>query len=136
MLDPLPELVDLIIANLPYVKESELARTQALHFEPALALNGGHDGLEKIYKLAIQIGEKLHPGGRLLLEIGKGQSRAVTAFLSRLFPRTEVEMIKDLSGTARVISMALPSVKDMKESSQGHAEAHIDKHFFLPATSN
>lgn len=45
MLDPLPEPVDLIIANLPYVKESELLNSA--NFEPLLALNGGSGGLEK-----------------------------------------------------------------------------------------
>ena len=71
MLDPLPEPVDLIIANLPYVRESELPRAGPLSFEPVLALNGGPGGIARIKRLCFQVGEKLRPGGCLLLEIGQ-----------------------------------------------------------------
>ena len=46
MLNPLPEPVDLIVANLPYV--SKLEMPDSANFEPLLALDGGSDGLEKI----------------------------------------------------------------------------------------
>ena len=107
MLDPLPEPVDLIVANLPYVKESELARTGSLSFEPPLALNGGTDGLEKIYKLCQQVSGKLRPQGGLLLEIGQGQGKPAVAFLCRLFPSAQIEVIPDLGGIERVISLCL-----------------------------
>ena len=62
MLDPLPEPVDLIVANLPYVKESELSPTvHSANFEPLLALNGGSDGLEKMRQLCLQVSDKLRP---------------------------------------------------------------------------
>ena len=51
MLEPLPKPVDLIIANLPYVREAELPRSGPLSFEPVLALNGGPDGLTVINNL-------------------------------------------------------------------------------------
>ncbi len=104
MLDPLPEPVDLIVANLPYVKESEI---NAAGFEPPVALNGGSDGLEKIRRLCCQAGDKLRPEGCLLLEIGQGQERAVTTFLRSLFPSAEIEVAPDLSGIDRVISLRL-----------------------------
>ncbi|MFC1939538.1 peptide chain release factor N(5)-glutamine methyltransferase [Chloroflexota bacterium] len=107
MLDPLPEPVDLMVANLPYVMEPELSRVNTLNFEPSLALNGGPDGLEKIRKLCNQIGDKLCPGGSLLLEIGQGQSREVTTFLQGLFPFAEIEIIPDLSGIDRVVNLTL-----------------------------
>ena len=108
MLDPLPEPVDLIVANLPYVKESELPQISTLNFEPSLALNGGQDGLEKIRKLCTQISDKLRPGGYLLLEIGWGQKSAVTTFLRSLFPLAKIEVAPDLSGIDRVVSLVLP----------------------------
>ncbi len=73
MLDPLPEPVDLIVTNLPYVKESELPPICSANFEPLLALNGGSDGLEKIRQLCHQLNNQLCPEGCLLLEIGQGQ---------------------------------------------------------------
>lgn len=107
MLDPLPEPVDLIIANLPYVKESEIARTGPISFEPSLALNGGADGLEKIHRLCQQLNGKLHPRGHLLLEIGQGQGKPVSTLLHRLFTSARIEVIPDLSSIERVISLSL-----------------------------
>ncbi|MFB0559222.1 MAG: peptide chain release factor N(5)-glutamine methyltransferase [Dehalococcoidales bacterium] len=104
MLDPLPEPVDLVVANLPYVKESDI---NAAGFEPPVALSGGSDGLEKIRQLCHQAGDKLRPEGCLLLEIGRGQERAITTYLRSLFPSAEIEVTPDLSGIDRVISLRL-----------------------------
>ena len=109
MLEPLPEPIDLIVTNLPYVKESELPPTYSASFEPLLALNGGSDGLEKIRQLCCQVKNKLCPEGCLLLEIGQGQRRAVTNFLCSLFPSAKIEVTPDLSGVDRVVSLILPS---------------------------
>ena len=107
MLHPLPEPVDLIIANLPYVKKSEISQTGLADFEPQLALDGGPDGLEKIHRLCQQAGSKLNPQGCLLLEIGQGQGNPVTTFLHGLFLSAAIEVIPDLSGIERVVSMRL-----------------------------
>lgn len=107
MLDPLPGPVDLIVANLPYVKASELAQSRPLSFEPLLALDGNSDGLEKIYKLCHQANGKLNLGGGLLLEVGQGQAEPVTALLRRLFPLAVIDVAKDLGGIARVVSLTL-----------------------------
>jgi len=105
MLEPLPEPVDLIVANLPYVRKSELLQISTLDFEPSLALNGGPDGLERIRQLSRQLNDKLRPEGYLLLEIGQGQGNAVTTFLSSLFTSAKIEVTPDLSGTDRVVSL-------------------------------
>jgi len=106
MLDPLPEPVDLIVANLPYVKEAELLPALA-SFEPMLALNGGSEGLEKIRQLCQQAGSKLRPQGCLLLEIGQGQGEAVTSSLCSLFPSARIEVAPDLSGIERAVGLCL-----------------------------
>jgi len=107
MLDPLPGPVDLIVANLPYVPELEVSRLGLADFEPLLALDGGRDGLEKIGRLCSGVGDRLRPGGFLLLEIGQGQGRVVTALLRRLFPSAGVEVIPDLAGIDRVMVLSL-----------------------------
>ncbi len=107
MLEPLPESVDLIVANLPYVKEMELPQLGSAGFEPLLALNGGWDGLDKIRQLCQQAGDRLCPQGSLLLEIGQGQGGSVTSLLHRLFPSAELEVLPDLSGIDRVVSLTL-----------------------------
>jgi release factor glutamine methyltransferase len=107
MLEPLPEPVDLIIANLPYVRESELPRTGPLSFEPVLALNGGPDGIAEIKRVCSQVSAKLRPGGCLLLEIGSGQKKAVDAILRKVFPSARIEITTDFGGIERVVSLCL-----------------------------
>ena len=109
MLSPVPEPADLIVANLPYVKESELPQIGSTDFEPQLALDGGQNGLEKILKLCHQAGDKLSPDGCLLLEIGLGQKKAVADILHNLFPSTRIEVTPDLSGIDRVVSVVFTS---------------------------
>lgn len=105
LLDPLPEPVDMILANLPYVREEELPQVNTWHFEPSTALNGGHDGLDTIRRLCTQAGSKLRPGGAVLLEIGLGQSEAATAFCHHLFPAAEIKLIPDGNGIDRVVRL-------------------------------
>jgi len=103
MLDPVPEPVDLAVANLPYVRRSQLA---GMRFEPLLALDGGQDGTERIRQLCHQVDTKLRPGGFLLLEIGQGQRRTVTTLLHTLFPKGKTEVMPDLNGIDRVVSFS------------------------------
>jgi release factor glutamine methyltransferase len=105
MLDPLPEPVDLVVANLPYV--SELEMPDLANFEPLLALDGGSDGLEKIHQLCRRVTDKLRPDGCLLLEIGQGRGKGVTTCLRSLFPSAKIEVAPDLSGIDRVVSLRL-----------------------------
>ena len=107
MLKPLPEPVNLIVANLPYVKQSELQQVNPANFEPLLALNGGSDGLEKIHQLCCQVSGKLCSQGFLLLEIGQGQGRAITTFLHSLFPSAKIEVTPDLGGIDRMVSLTI-----------------------------
>ena len=107
MLDHLPEPVDLILANLPYVKKVELPQGS----EPLLALNGGFDGLQKIRQLCRQVNNKLTANGHLILEIGQGQSRAINSLLRSLFPHAKIESVPDLSGIERVVHLHLPGVQ-------------------------
>ncbi len=110
MLDPLPEAVDMVVANLPYVREAELPLVSTRDFEPALALNGGPDGLEKFRQLGAGISDKLHPGGSLLLEIGQGQREAVVGFFRGLLPEAEMAVTPDLGGIDRVVCLTMPVI--------------------------
>jgi release factor glutamine methyltransferase len=107
MLGALPEPVDLIVANLPYVREAELPGSGPLSFEPELALNGGKDGLDRIKFLCRQAGDKLRNNGSMLLEIGQGQTQAVKAIMHESFPSALIEIDRDLAGIERVISLRL-----------------------------
>jgi len=84
-----------------------LTGTGPVSFEPTLALDGGGDGLKKIFELCRQLNGKLRPRGSLLLEIGQGQAEAVVACLRDLFPSALIEIALDLSGIERVVSLSL-----------------------------
>ncbi len=105
MLQPLPEPVDIILANLPYVKDSELPQLspEIKNFEPIIALAGGRDGLEKVRQLLPQAKQKLLPGGLILLEIGQGQGPVATALVKDYFPTAKIDLIPDLAGIERVV---------------------------------
>ncbi len=107
LLEPLPEPVDLIIANLPYVRQRDIPDKGLLSYEPAAALDGGEEGLDKIGRLCSGVGEKLNTNGGLLLEIGEGQGEAVRAILHKYYPSANIEVEKDLAGIERMVTLRL-----------------------------
>ena len=66
-----PVKYDVIVSNPPYVPSREL-RGLAPEFrrEPALALDGGRDGLAVIRKLLRQARDRLRPHGVVMIEVG------------------------------------------------------------------
>lgn len=92
---------DLIVANLPYVPESE-ARTMAreLSHDPALALFSGADGMDLLRRLIPAARGFLKPGGWLVLEIGHDQASQVRLCLEES-GFAEIGIRKDLGGIAR-----------------------------------
>ena len=69
---PCDAKIDCLIANLPYIPDSEKGKLQPEvdKFDPALALYGGPDGLSLVRKLLQQTEGKLNAGASILLEIG------------------------------------------------------------------
>jgi release factor glutamine methyltransferase len=86
--------VNLVVANLPYVREDEWAGLQPeiRLYEPRGALVSGEDGLDAIRELVAA----MPAGTRLALEHAPGQAAAVRALLD------EVRTIEDLAGRQRV----------------------------------
>ena len=109
LIEPLPEPVNLIVANLPYIKDSELPKLtpEIAKFEPRIALAGGQDGLGKIRKLLIQAREKLQPPCCLLLEIGETQNKMIAPLTDSCLSNAKVELIADLSGIERAAKISL-----------------------------
>jgi release factor glutamine methyltransferase len=108
LLEPIPEMVDIIVANLPYISEADLAAVyRVLQGEPILALNGGEDGLEVINTLVRQAGSKIRPGGWLVLEVGEGQAQTVASLARRTYLSVKIDIFKDLAGIERVVRLRL-----------------------------
>lgn len=107
LLEPLKENVDMIIANLPYVRYADIPRKGPLSYEPEMALHGGKDGLDIIRALCFQAGEKLNESGILVLEIGEGQAAAITDILNDTFHSGTINIYRDLAGIERVVILSL-----------------------------
>lgn len=109
LLEPLPEPVNVIVANLPYIKNCELGwlSPEIMNFEPIIALAGGENGLDKIHCLLDQTPGKIRPGGCLFLEVGQYQDRVISSMVNSHFSQANIELIPDLSGINRVVKVML-----------------------------
>lgn len=95
---------DLIVSNPPYVPRGELAGLQTeVRHEPAIALDGGVDGLDFYRRIAAEAPAHLNPEGLVYLEVGIGQAGAVKALLESFIHCRESGIIKDLNGIDRVV---------------------------------
>ena len=105
LLSPLPEPVDVIVANLPYVALDEWPSLSPdiAQFEPPVALAGGADGLAVIRRLLEQAPAMLRPQGVVLLEIGASQGTAVAALAAQHFPGAFVEVVSDYGYHDRIV---------------------------------
>jgi len=109
LLEPLPQPVDMVIANLPYIKNYEFKdlNPEIRNFEPTIALAGGKNGLDKIQQMLEQMPKKLNYRACFLLEIGQGQGELVTSLINSYFPQANIELIPDLGGIERVVKVIL-----------------------------
>ena len=101
-LDP-NEPLDVLVANLPYIPAADIAAlAPEVRHEPALALDGGADGLHLVRRLIATAPAFLIPGGALVLEIGAGQADQ-TAALCTAAGLLDVTRRRDLHGIERVV---------------------------------
>lgn len=107
--DPLPteSHFDIICANLPYIPTETLERLSIFGHEPALALNGGSDGLDSIRHLLKIAPEWLAPDGLILVEIEAGQGVAAVSLAYDSFDTATINLRRDLAGRERMVAIRL-----------------------------
>jgi ribosomal protein L3 glutamine methyltransferase len=89
-----PAKYDLILSNPPYVPTRELRGLPAeFKREPAMALDGGRDGLDIIRKLLRQSRDRLQPHGIVVLEVG-----GLRAAMDRAFPELDLHWLHTEDG--------------------------------------
>ena len=94
---------DLVVSNPPYIPAGECLSLQPeVLREPVLALSGGTDGLDCYRRIASDAPRVLKAGGKLLMELGFGESAAVSVLL-RKAGASDIVVRKDLSGVDRMI---------------------------------
>ncbi len=95
---------DVIVSNPPYIRTGDIASLagEVSGHDPALALDGGADGLAAYRALAPATARLLAAEGRFFVEIGQGQGDEV----SRIFAGAGLDVIerrRDLGGVERVL---------------------------------
>lgn len=100
---------DLIVSNPPYIAEDEMSALapEVRDWEPQLALTPGGDGLEAYRIIARGAGARLMPGGRLLVEIGPTQGRAVCELFAQAGLQ-DIRILPDMDGRDRVVAAGKP----------------------------
>ena len=109
LFDPLPAAilgeVDLIVANPPYVAQSDHADLpKDVQREPQVALVSGPTGLEVIQRIGASVAEWMRPGGVVVCEIGETQGASATSS----FVDLPVVVRQDLNGRDRYVVAVKP----------------------------
>jgi release factor glutamine methyltransferase len=95
---------DLIVSNPPYISRGEIAtlEPEVRDYAPAVALDGGNDGLDCYRAIAKDARRLLAPGGCLIVELGAGQEAEVRT----LFTQAGLQVSQaraDLAGIPRAL---------------------------------
>lgn len=95
---------DAVVSNPPYVPTAVMADIprEVADFEPALALDGGADGLDLFRPLAQWAARALKPGGVLACELYEGHMDAARAVAEQA-GFVDVHIVDDLTGRPRVL---------------------------------
>ena len=109
LLDPVPEPVDVIVANLPYIPTGRIPTLQPeVQQEPVIALDGGPDGLDLVRRLLAQAPEKLKTPGIILMELDPEQFPAAEESARQHFPDADISAEQDLTHRDRILVVSVP----------------------------
>ncbi len=98
------EMFDLVISNPPYIKSEDMKTlSKEVLAEPALALDGGTDGLMYYRAIAADWRSPLKIGGHIVLEAGFDTTKEVGVLLSE-HPFEQIQTHKDLAKNDRMIT--------------------------------
>lgn len=95
--------IDVIAANLPYLRENQAHAGIAQ--EPAEALYAGEDGLDLYRALLPQAARLLSAPGLLAAEIDPDQSAAMLVLCRAAFPHATITVERDLAGLDRFMTV-------------------------------
>ncbi|WP_302742875.1 HemK/PrmC family methyltransferase [uncultured Collinsella sp.] len=95
---------DVLVSNPPYIPTSVMGNLphEVADYEPALALDGGEDGLDIFRRLVNAAPHMLKPGGLLACELYEGHLDQA-ASLCRAAGMREVRVVNDLTNRPRII---------------------------------
>lgn len=99
---------DLVISNPPYVPTEELDALprEVGDFEPALALDGGPDGLDVFRRIANVAPTLLRKGGMLACELHECRLHKAAVVCEGYYE--DIKIVKDLAGRERILRAICP----------------------------
>lgn len=102
---------DLIVANPPYIAAAEMQdlSPEVRDWEPRAALTDDGDGLGAYRAILAGIADHMTPGGRLMMEIGPTQAKAVQALVLAAGFET-AGLVQDLDRRDRVVLTSLAKI--------------------------
>ena len=106
LLAPVTERIDVVAANLPYLRDDDLeqlaGQRTSLAFEPRVATVAGPDGLLLVRRAIADLPRVLAPDGAAFFECDPPQAAPIAALLA---PLGAVDVLKDLAGLDRVVRL-------------------------------
>ena len=102
---------DVVVSNPPYVASGAIARLQrdVRDWEPALALDGGIDGMDFHRRIVRDGVRHLREGGLLAVEVGAEQGCDVARLFRAHGDLQQVRVRRDYAGLPRVVAAERPS---------------------------
>ncbi|MGI8679215.1 MAG: putative protein N(5)-glutamine methyltransferase [Jatrophihabitans sp.] len=99
--DRLRGRADVLVANAPYVPTAEIAMMppEARDHEPAVALDGGRDGVDVHRRIAAEAPRWLAPTGHLLVETSRRQADVTAQAMRRAGLTTRIEHDDEVDAT-------------------------------------
>jgi release factor glutamine methyltransferase len=104
LIDGVEGRCDLIVANLPYLRDDQIDGNLDICAEPRLALDGGPGGLALISRLVQQAPQALALTGAIGLELDPSQAETVARTLSDALLGAQIEIHQDLAGLDRFVT--------------------------------
>lgn len=109
-LETVPGAFHIVVCNPPYVRTSEIAHLEpeVRNFDPAVALDGGADGLAVYRALAAQLA-RVVPNGWIVLEVGYDQADEVASIIAdgagQPVADMDMRVYPDVAGKRRCVAM-------------------------------
>lgn len=103
LLNQIPEELDVVVANLPYVPTGKIGRLRAeiSEHEPRAAIDGGADGFSVYRRLFLSLGNKVKKEGFLAIEIDESHGILARNSIASFFPKAKIGVENDLNGLTR-----------------------------------
>ena len=108
LLEQVPEMLDIIVSNPPYISQSEydVLPADVKNYEPKQALLAGAKGTEVIERLLPQSADRLRAGGHLLVEVSPMIAESVADLLTGW---DDKQILPDSMGRRRIVMGRKPN---------------------------